>query len=85
MANDVILTCRLNKASLPVMNTQQLAYVLIEAVPGAGEFAGHGAATAGDHLVAFFALLAVHFSSPNSLITVFKSLSPRPDKFTRTI
>jgi Ca-activated chloride channel family protein len=30
------LTCRLNKASLPVMNTQQLAYVLIEAVPGAG-------------------------------------------------
>ena len=36
MANDVILTCRLNKASLPVMNTQQLAYVLIEAVPGAG-------------------------------------------------
>jgi Ca-activated chloride channel family protein len=36
MANDVTLTCRLNKASLPVMNTQQLAYVLIEAVPGAG-------------------------------------------------
>jgi Ca-activated chloride channel family protein len=36
MANDVTLTCRLNKASLPVMNTQQLAYVLIEAVPGVG-------------------------------------------------
>ncbi|MEJ2735890.1 MAG: VWA domain-containing protein [Anaerolineae bacterium] len=35
MANDVTLTCRLNKASLPVMNTQQLVYVLIEAVPGA--------------------------------------------------
>jgi Ca-activated chloride channel family protein len=34
MANDVILTCRLNKASLPVMNTQQLVYVLIEAMPG---------------------------------------------------
>jgi len=29
------LTCRLNKASLPVMNTQQLVYVLIEAAPGA--------------------------------------------------
>ena len=26
----------MNKASLPVMNTQQLAYVLIEAVPGEG-------------------------------------------------
>ena len=36
MANDIDLTCRLNKASLPVMNTQQLVYVLIEAVPGAG-------------------------------------------------
>jgi Ca-activated chloride channel family protein len=36
MANDVQMTCRLNKASLPVMNTQQLVYVLIEAVPGAG-------------------------------------------------
>ncbi len=36
MANDVALTCRLNKASLPAMNTQQLVYVLIEAVPGAG-------------------------------------------------
>jgi Ca-activated chloride channel family protein len=35
MANDVTLTCRLNKASLPVMNTQQLVYVLIEAAPGA--------------------------------------------------
>ena len=36
MANDVTLTCRMNKASLPVMNTQQLAYVLIDAVPGEG-------------------------------------------------
>jgi len=36
MANDVTLTCRMNKASLPVMNTQQLAYVLIQAVPGEG-------------------------------------------------
>jgi Ca-activated chloride channel family protein len=36
MADDLTLTCRLNKASLPVMNTQQLVYVLIEAVPGAG-------------------------------------------------
>jgi len=36
MANDLTLTCRLNKASLPVMSTQQLVYVLIEAVPGAG-------------------------------------------------
>ena len=35
MANDVTLTCRLNKAYLPVMNTQQLVYVLIDAVPGA--------------------------------------------------
>jgi Ca-activated chloride channel family protein len=35
MANDVSLTCRLNKASLPVMNTQQLVYVLVDAVPGA--------------------------------------------------
>ena len=35
MANDLTLTCRLNKANLPVMNTQQLVYVLIEAVPGA--------------------------------------------------
>jgi Ca-activated chloride channel family protein len=34
MKNDLNLTTRLNKASLPVMNTQQLAYVLIEAVPG---------------------------------------------------
>ncbi len=34
MADDVTLTCRLNKASLPVMNTQQLVYVLIEALPG---------------------------------------------------
>ncbi len=36
MASDVQMTCQVNKASLPVMNTQQLAYVLIEAVPGAG-------------------------------------------------
>jgi Ca-activated chloride channel family protein len=36
MANDVHLTCRLNKAALPVMHTQQLVYVLIEATPGAG-------------------------------------------------
>jgi Ca-activated chloride channel family protein len=36
MTNDVTLTCRLNKASLPVMNTQQLVYVLVEAMPGAG-------------------------------------------------
>ena len=36
MANDVTLTCRLNKASLPAMNTQQLVYVLIEAAPGTG-------------------------------------------------
>lgn len=36
MANDVNLSCRLNKASLPVINTQQLVYVLIEAMPGAG-------------------------------------------------
>ncbi len=35
MANDLTLTCRLNKAHLPVMNTQQLVYVLIDAVPGA--------------------------------------------------
>jgi Ca-activated chloride channel family protein len=35
MANDVTLTCRLNKAHMPVMNTQQLVYVLIDAVPGA--------------------------------------------------
>ena len=35
MANDVTLTCRLNKTHLPVMNTQQLVYVLIDAVPGA--------------------------------------------------
>lgn len=36
MADDLTLTCQLNKASLPVMNTQQLVYVLLEAVPGAG-------------------------------------------------
>jgi Ca-activated chloride channel family protein len=34
MANDVTLTCRLNKAHLPVLNTQQLVYVLVNAVPG---------------------------------------------------
>jgi Ca-activated chloride channel homolog len=33
MANDLTLTCRLNKAYLPVMNTQQLVYVLVEASP----------------------------------------------------
>jgi Ca-activated chloride channel family protein len=36
MPDDVMLTCRLNKAYLPVMNTKQLVYVLIEATPGAG-------------------------------------------------
>ena len=36
MANDVVMNCRLNKAQLPVMNTQQLVYVLIEAQPAAG-------------------------------------------------
>ena len=36
MANDVVMSCRLNKSSLPVMNTQQLVYVLIEAQPAAG-------------------------------------------------
>ena len=35
MANDVTLTCRLNKAYLPVMNTQQLIYVLIDMALGA--------------------------------------------------
>jgi len=35
MANDVTLTCRLNKAYLPVMNTQQLVYVLIDTALGA--------------------------------------------------
>jgi Ca-activated chloride channel family protein len=34
MANDVTLTCQLNKASLPVMNTQQLVYALIDATTG---------------------------------------------------
>ncbi len=34
MADEVILTCALNKTHLPVLNTQQLAYVLIEATPG---------------------------------------------------
>jgi Ca-activated chloride channel homolog len=36
MANDLTLTCRLNKGSLPVINTQQLVYVLVDAIPGAG-------------------------------------------------
>lgn len=36
MADDLTLTCRLNKAHVPVMNTQQLVYVLIEATPGTG-------------------------------------------------
>ena len=35
MAQDVSITCRLNKSYLPVMNTQQLVYLLIEAVPAA--------------------------------------------------
>jgi len=35
MSNHVTLTSRLNKASLPVMNTQQLVYVLMEAAPSA--------------------------------------------------
>lgn len=35
MANEVALSCRLNKAQLPVMSTQQLVYVLIDVVPGA--------------------------------------------------
>jgi Ca-activated chloride channel homolog len=35
MANEVTLTCRLNKAQLPVMTTQQLVYVLIVAEPSA--------------------------------------------------
>jgi Ca-activated chloride channel family protein len=35
MANDVTLACRLNKAYLPVMNTQQLIYVLIDVALGA--------------------------------------------------
>jgi Ca-activated chloride channel homolog len=35
MSNRVTLTSRLNKAYLPVMNTQQLVYVLIEAAPSA--------------------------------------------------
>lgn len=36
MAKDVLMSCRLNKASLPAMNSQQLVYVLIEAQPTAG-------------------------------------------------
>jgi len=36
MTNDVVMSCRLNKAQLPVMNTQQLVYVLIDAQPAAG-------------------------------------------------
>ncbi|MFN2289894.1 MAG: vWA domain-containing protein [Anaerolineae bacterium] len=35
MANDLKLSCRLNKSHIPVMNTQQLVYVLVDAVPGA--------------------------------------------------
>jgi Ca-activated chloride channel family protein len=35
MADNITLTCRLNKSHLPVMNTQQLVYVLVEATPGA--------------------------------------------------
>jgi Ca-activated chloride channel family protein len=36
MANEVTISCRLNKSHLPVMNTQQLVYVLVEATPAAG-------------------------------------------------
>ena len=36
MANEVTISCRLNKSHLPVLNTQQLVYVLIEATPAAG-------------------------------------------------
>jgi Ca-activated chloride channel family protein len=36
MANEVTMSCRLNKAYLPVMTTQQLVYVLIGATPAAG-------------------------------------------------
>ena len=35
MNNHVSLSSRLNKANLPVMNTQQLVYVLVEAAPSA--------------------------------------------------
>ncbi len=35
MSNHVTLTSRLNKANMPVMNTQQLVYVLLEAAPSA--------------------------------------------------
>jgi Ca-activated chloride channel family protein len=36
MANEVTMSCRLNKAYLPVMTTQQLVYVLVGATPAAG-------------------------------------------------
>lgn len=36
MANEVTIRCRLNKSHLPVMNTQQLVYVLVEAMPAVG-------------------------------------------------
>jgi Ca-activated chloride channel family protein len=36
MADEVQLTCTLNKSNLPVIHTQQLVYVLIEVVPGQG-------------------------------------------------
>jgi Ca-activated chloride channel family protein len=36
MANDLRLSCRVNKGSLPVISTQQLVYVLVETTPGAG-------------------------------------------------
>jgi Ca-activated chloride channel family protein len=35
MSNHITLTSRLNKASMPVINTQQLVYVLLEAAPSA--------------------------------------------------
>lgn len=36
MANDVTLNCKLNKSHLPVLDTQQLVYLFIEAQPAAG-------------------------------------------------
>jgi Ca-activated chloride channel family protein len=35
MANEVSLSCRLNKTNLPVKSTQQLVYLLVEAKPAA--------------------------------------------------
>jgi Ca-activated chloride channel family protein len=36
MADEIILSCTLNKSHLPVMHTQQLVYVLLDAKPGPG-------------------------------------------------